>query len=169
MKRSLDNWNLYLIDQVEKRKLSRNVFTPNQHYLNHLPAMITKLGPPIGYSTRCLERTIGVYKGRLQSTIDPGVEASNELVILGAINHRKVMGQHLNDEATRDECMISGKVTTTTALSPTVIEAIGADQHDVIRIGTKLTLKGTTYSSTNADRQSTRVDNMIALKVNVQR
>ncbi|ORZ07085.1 hypothetical protein BCR42DRAFT_311861, partial [Absidia repens] len=82
MQDSLNTWNSFLMDQCNGEKLSINVFVPNQHYLNHLPLMIKKLGPPIGFSTRCLERTIGVYKSRLRSKRDPGVEAGNVMVEL---------------------------------------------------------------------------------------
>ncbi|CAO3601492.1 unnamed protein product [Absidia cylindrospora] len=72
MESLLETWNNYLLNQVEENKLPVNVFTPNQHYLQHLPDMIAQLGPPVMYSARPIEGTIGRYENRLKSRADVG-------------------------------------------------------------------------------------------------
>jgi hypothetical protein len=173
---SLDFWNRFLVSEVQAKKLPVTIFTPNQHYANHLPDMIRKLGPPIGYSTRCLERTIGVYKQRLRSTIDPGAEASNVLIKLAATNYQNLMNQDSNGMI---DCNISGDVISMEAKSaaletvdfwlPNLLDVTQAQQDDIITIGSEFIHANTTFTTTSSRTNYSRTDHMIALKVKVQK
>lgn len=157
--------------QVREKKLPRTVFTPNQHYMNHLPKMITKLGSPIEYSTRSLERTIGNYKSRIRSRTDPGAESSKQLVELAATNHR-LLEQQFDNDVDVDGYKLNGKITKTAAqqiLTQETMAVIGAQQNDFITSSMNLSRNGTTYHSTSSRNNTSRINHMLVFKVKVQR
>lgn len=60
------------------------LFTVNQHYLYHLPALLRQLGPARAYSGRAMERAIGEQKRRIRSRCKPGKSAENALTLIAA-------------------------------------------------------------------------------------
>jgi hypothetical protein len=166
------------MQQVETNKIPVSIFTPNMHYLTHLPEMVKKLGPPIGFSARCLERTIGDYKGELRSKVDPGVEAGNNMVKHAVNNLQQVIQENANVEGYNNNS-ITGKTTATTAehaplgqsdlpLSE-VLQLIGADEGDMITVGTKLLQGCEYYGSMTSHTKGSRLDYLFAFKVMIER
>ena len=82
-----EHWHKYLADQVDQKKLSRSVFRPVQHYLIHIPFMIRRQGPLRAYSTRSMERTIGVFSKLIKSKRSGGKNASNLIERLGLLSY----------------------------------------------------------------------------------
>ncbi|GAA5804830.1 hypothetical protein HPULCUR_010338 [Helicostylum pulchrum] len=78
-----EHWLKYLARQVDQKKLSRSVFRPVQHYLTHIPFIIRRQGPLRAYSTRSMERTIGVFSKLIKSKRSGGKKASNLIERLG--------------------------------------------------------------------------------------
>ena len=71
---------------MNQKKLSRAVFRPNQHYLTHIPLLIKKLGPLRAYSTRSMERSIGVFSKRINTKVKGGQHASNLVERIAVLN-----------------------------------------------------------------------------------
>ncbi|OAD66231.1 hypothetical protein PHYBLDRAFT_152803 [Phycomyces blakesleeanus NRRL 1555(-)] len=61
IKSKLEIWNMYLESLLTSGKIKINIFTINQHLLQHYPLMIDAYGPPRAYSARSVERAIGEY------------------------------------------------------------------------------------------------------------
>ncbi|OAD66599.1 C2H2-type zinc finger transcription factor [Phycomyces blakesleeanus NRRL 1555(-)] len=61
------HWHSFLYQQVQNNTLSRSVFRPVQHYLVHIPYIIKQQGPLRCYSTRSMERVIGVFSKLIKS------------------------------------------------------------------------------------------------------
>lgn len=61
---------------MDRKTLSRSVFRPVQHYLIHIPHIIRKQGPLRAYSTRSMERVIGVLSKLIKSKRKGGRNAS---------------------------------------------------------------------------------------------
>lgn len=53
------------------------MFKPVQHYICHIPYIIRQLGPLRAYSTRSMERSIGVFSRIIKSKRAGGQNASN--------------------------------------------------------------------------------------------
>lgn len=86
--RHFNTWHSYLFQQVnQKKKLSRSVFRPVQHYLIHIPFIIRQLGPLRAYSTRSMERAIGVFSKLINSKREGGKNASNIIERLAIQNY----------------------------------------------------------------------------------
>jgi hypothetical protein len=140
--------------------------------MNHLPDIIMKLGPPIEYSTRSLERMIGNYKSRIRSRTNPGSESSKQLVELAATNYRKLMGQQSNDDISADEFKMTGYINEMEArytLSPETMDMIGANENDTIISAKNISIPGCIYHSSRTKNRSSRIDYMLVFKVKVQR
>ncbi|KAI9010510.1 hypothetical protein CLU79DRAFT_710433, partial [Phycomyces nitens] len=76
MERHFKDWHAFLLYQVHQKTLSRSVFRPVQHYLIHIPHIIRRQGPLRSYSTRSMERVIGVYSKLIRSKSKGGRNAS---------------------------------------------------------------------------------------------
>ncbi|OAD81297.1 hypothetical protein PHYBLDRAFT_161912 [Phycomyces blakesleeanus NRRL 1555(-)] len=70
------HWHSFLYQQVQNNTLSRSVFWPVQHYLVHIPYIIKQQGPLRCYSTRSMERVIGVFSKLIKSKSKGGRNAS---------------------------------------------------------------------------------------------
>jgi hypothetical protein len=184
-------WNGYLLEQVEEGKLPVNVFTPNQHYMQHLPDIISQLGPPVMYSTRCLERTIGDYKRRLKSAVDPGLECSNLMVKLAANNYLALMGLKSpgsdddddddedgndNGNGNDDAVVLTGKILTATGkesikrvlgLTLEMLHIIGADVNDMISSSSQLQIFGGVVTSAAHRMAATRISYSLVFEIMV--
>ncbi|SAM00595.1 hypothetical protein [Absidia glauca] len=191
MKSLLAVWNGYLLEQVEEGKLPLNVFTPNEHYMQHMSGIISRLGPPVMYSTRCLERTIGDYKRRLKSAADPGLECSNLMVKLAANNYLTLMGLKSpgsdddddedgndidNDNDNDDAVALTGKVFTATGkesikpvlgLTLEMLNTIGADANDTISSSSQLQIFGGVVTSAAHRMASTRISYSLVFEIMV--
>lgn len=62
----------------------KNRYTQVFHYLQHVPRTIELLGPMHRYSTRPLERTIGVFKKQIRSKVATAENAANQLFLTAA-------------------------------------------------------------------------------------
>ncbi|KAF7732320.1 hypothetical protein EC973_005216 [Apophysomyces ossiformis] len=82
MERDMRIWHQYLLGLVEDNVLKVSAFTPNQHYLSHIPDIIRKIGLLRYFSARPLERVIGVYSRLISSTVAAGSNAGNIMVKL---------------------------------------------------------------------------------------
>lgn len=85
--RYFNNWHTYLHQQVDGKKISRSVFRPVQHYLAHIKFIIKRQGPLRAYSTRSMERSIGVFSKLIKSKREGGKNASNIIERLAIYNH----------------------------------------------------------------------------------
>ncbi|SAM00067.1 hypothetical protein [Absidia glauca] len=159
MKRSLEVWTTYLLNQVDEGKLPVSVFTPNEHYLQHIIEIIKRLGPPTYYSPRCMERTIGLYKRRKRSTKDPGVEAGNIMVKLAARNNLTL----------KNNCEQVDRPDLGNDLTPQTINLISDSLDAPIEISTQLMIDGITYGSTRHRSISGRTQSFAVFKVGIQR
>ncbi|OAD74819.1 hypothetical protein PHYBLDRAFT_61130 [Phycomyces blakesleeanus NRRL 1555(-)] len=70
------HWHSFLYQQVQNNTLSHSVFRPVQHYLVHIPYIIKQQGPLRCYSTRSIERVIGVFSKLIKSKSKGGQNAS---------------------------------------------------------------------------------------------
>ncbi|OAD70072.1 hypothetical protein PHYBLDRAFT_73877 [Phycomyces blakesleeanus NRRL 1555(-)] len=70
------HWHSFLYQQVQNNTLSRSVFRPVQHYLVHISYIIKQQGPLRCYSTRSMERVIGVFSKLIKSKSKGGRNAS---------------------------------------------------------------------------------------------
>ncbi|OAD76898.1 hypothetical protein PHYBLDRAFT_165396 [Phycomyces blakesleeanus NRRL 1555(-)] len=70
------HWHSFLYQQVQNNTLSHSVFQPVQHYLVHIPYIIKQQGPLQCYSTRSMERVIGVFSKLIKSKSKGGRNAS---------------------------------------------------------------------------------------------
>ncbi|OAD75379.1 hypothetical protein PHYBLDRAFT_166626 [Phycomyces blakesleeanus NRRL 1555(-)] len=80
--RNLIKWNSYLEGHFQNGKVGIEIFTINQHLLQHYPAMINAFGPPRAYSARSLERAIGEYSRSIKSNSAIGANAGNIMLRL---------------------------------------------------------------------------------------
>jgi hypothetical protein len=72
-------WFDYLQKLLDKKLISKTLFTFNHHVLNHVPYLIEQLGCLRAFSARPLERKIGYIKRAVKSTKSAGINASNIL------------------------------------------------------------------------------------------
>ncbi|KAI8639509.1 hypothetical protein BD408DRAFT_349757 [Parasitella parasitica] len=79
-------WHTYLSKQVDEHNVSRSVFRPVMRYLTHIPLVVRRLGPLRAYSTRSMERSIGVFSKLIKSKRDGGKNASNLIERLAVHN-----------------------------------------------------------------------------------
>ncbi|KAI9019989.1 hypothetical protein CLU79DRAFT_862893 [Phycomyces nitens] len=79
--RHLVSWNEYLDTLVTNGSVGLQVFTINQHLIQHYPAMINAYGPPRAYSARSIERAIGEYSRAIKSNSAVGVNAGNTMSV----------------------------------------------------------------------------------------
>ncbi|OAD81231.1 hypothetical protein PHYBLDRAFT_73842 [Phycomyces blakesleeanus NRRL 1555(-)] len=70
------HWHSFLYQQVQNNTLSHSVFRPVQHYLVYIPYIIKQRGPLRCYSTRSMERVIGVFSKLIKSKSKGGRNAS---------------------------------------------------------------------------------------------
>ncbi|OAD75359.1 hypothetical protein PHYBLDRAFT_64283 [Phycomyces blakesleeanus NRRL 1555(-)] len=82
IKKNLIKWNSYLEGHFQNGKVGIEIFTINQHLLQHYPAMINAFGPPRAYSARSLERAIGEYSRSIKSNSAIGANAGNIMLRL---------------------------------------------------------------------------------------
>jgi hypothetical protein len=166
------------MDQVyTKKKLPVNVFSPNQHYLHHVPHMVGKLGPFLYYSTRSMERTIGEFKSRLRSKVDPGVEAGNVMMKVAASHHGSLLdnrkdGHNRNIGNTAWESTGRIMVNTSTtrgAVTDPMLILMDAPLDAVIKVSTQLQRNGIVYTSAQHRSQVKRKLNGMRFKVLVDR
>ncbi|SAM02737.1 hypothetical protein [Absidia glauca] len=182
MDRYLQAWNDFLQAQVDDNKYDITVFKPNYHYLQHITAMIRQLGPMYAFSTRCLERTIGMYKRKLKSTKDSGVEAGNVLVSTAATDYAKSMQDEDNadDNEGNDEGIYLDGKTNTIRLSSASIDQLGIDREEVYRTlgatrnsiiitATRIFKDGTIYGSKSNTTRSTRKDYLMVFNTVVNK
>jgi hypothetical protein len=178
--RCLISWSEYLVAQVAGGKLPVDVFTPNQHYLQHLTTMIRHLGPPFAYGARCLERTIGGYKRVLKSTKDTGVEVTNVLVEKAAMNHIAINRTDTTDDNFSTSSLFKsiGKIDTGTAsdmvmrtpgLTSETLDLLGAGMNTIITTSTKLESKSDTYTSASHKTNSKRKRHSMIFRVMADR
>ncbi|KAI8149856.1 hypothetical protein BJV82DRAFT_584940 [Fennellomyces sp. T-0311] len=80
-----------------------NAFTISQHYLSHVPDIIRQLGPPRLYSTRTMERQIGVVKPRIKSRSKPAANASNVIHQIQTKSYFKRNQKTFDDDAQVDD------------------------------------------------------------------
>ncbi|OAD74354.1 hypothetical protein PHYBLDRAFT_167768 [Phycomyces blakesleeanus NRRL 1555(-)] len=72
----LKHWHYYLSQQVQNKTISHSVFRPVQHYLVHIPFIVKQLGSLRCYSTRSMERVIGVFSKLIKSKCKSSRNAS---------------------------------------------------------------------------------------------
>ncbi|OAD78858.1 hypothetical protein PHYBLDRAFT_163952 [Phycomyces blakesleeanus NRRL 1555(-)] len=85
IKSKLEIWNMYLESLLTSGKIKINIFTINQHLLQHYPLMIDAYGPPRAYSARSVERAIGEYSRAIKSNSAINVNAGNIMLGLAQI------------------------------------------------------------------------------------
>ncbi|OAD67631.1 hypothetical protein PHYBLDRAFT_173962 [Phycomyces blakesleeanus NRRL 1555(-)] len=85
IKSKLEIWNMYLELLLTSGKIKINIFTINQHLLQHYPLMIDAYGPPRAYSARSMERAIGEYSRATKSNSAINVNAGNIMLGLAQI------------------------------------------------------------------------------------
>ncbi|OAD65392.1 hypothetical protein PHYBLDRAFT_176159 [Phycomyces blakesleeanus NRRL 1555(-)] len=85
IKSKLEIWNMYLESLLTSGKIKINIFTINQHLLQHYPLMIDAYGPPCAYSARSVERAIGEYSRTIKSNSAINVNAGNIMLGLAQI------------------------------------------------------------------------------------
>ncbi|OAD68316.1 hypothetical protein PHYBLDRAFT_150501 [Phycomyces blakesleeanus NRRL 1555(-)] len=67
IKSKLEILDMYLESLLTSGKIKINIFTRNQHLLQHYPLMIDAYGPPHVYSTRSMEWAIGEYSRAIKT------------------------------------------------------------------------------------------------------
>ncbi|KAG1461308.1 hypothetical protein G6F56_005757 [Rhizopus delemar] len=65
---------------MEKGSLTSRVFTPNKHYLTHIPYMIEQMRPLRFISCRAPERNIKTHTKNIRSTSKPSENASDNIL-----------------------------------------------------------------------------------------
>ncbi|KAG1436241.1 hypothetical protein G6F56_013642 [Rhizopus delemar] len=65
---------------MERGFLTSRVFTPNNHYLTHIPYMIEQMGPLRFISCRASERNIKTHTRNIRSASKPSENASNNIL-----------------------------------------------------------------------------------------
>ncbi|KAG1442969.1 hypothetical protein G6F56_010846 [Rhizopus delemar] len=80
--KNLKSWNEFLLAEIKAKGLTNAIFKPVMHYISHIPLMIQRLGPLYLYSTRSLERSIGIMKRSIKAKVKVGKNAGNVLVLL---------------------------------------------------------------------------------------
>ncbi|OAD79471.1 hypothetical protein PHYBLDRAFT_162541 [Phycomyces blakesleeanus NRRL 1555(-)] len=85
IKSKLEIWNMYLESLLTSGKIKINIFTINQHLLQHYPLMIDTYGPPRAYSARSVEWAIGEYSRAIKSNSAINVNAGNIMLGLAQI------------------------------------------------------------------------------------
>ncbi|KAG1436232.1 hypothetical protein G6F56_013648 [Rhizopus delemar] len=65
---------------MERSFLTSRVFTPNNHYLSHIPYMIEQMGPLRFISCRASERNIKTHTRNIRSASKPSENASNNIL-----------------------------------------------------------------------------------------
>ncbi|OAD78849.1 hypothetical protein PHYBLDRAFT_163942 [Phycomyces blakesleeanus NRRL 1555(-)] len=83
----LMSWELSAEEQtsIKSGKIKINIFTINQHLLQHYPLMIDAYGPPRAYSARSVEQAIGEYSRAIKSNSAINVNAGNIMLGLAQI------------------------------------------------------------------------------------
>ncbi|SAM09806.1 hypothetical protein [Absidia glauca] len=92
MDNCLHTFNLFVANAIHNNTIHVSFLTPTVHYLKHITHTIRALGPPRYYSTRCMERTVGVLKKSIRSTTEPGVNAMNVLTDRSALAYLDRLG-----------------------------------------------------------------------------
>ncbi|KAI8331388.1 hypothetical protein BC941DRAFT_475014 [Chlamydoabsidia padenii] len=64
------HWNYHLQSMLDRKIIDHKFSTPNHHYMQHVTEAIRRLGHLAGYSTRCMERSIGAIKKIIKSNRD---------------------------------------------------------------------------------------------------
>ncbi|OAD65330.1 hypothetical protein PHYBLDRAFT_153575 [Phycomyces blakesleeanus NRRL 1555(-)] len=85
IKSKLEIWNMYLESLLTSGKIKINIFTINQHLLQHYPLMIDAYGPPHAYSARSVEQAIGEYLRAIKSNSAINVNTGNIMLGLAQI------------------------------------------------------------------------------------
>ncbi|OAD78082.1 hypothetical protein PHYBLDRAFT_68415 [Phycomyces blakesleeanus NRRL 1555(-)] len=78
--------NMYLKFLLTSGKIKINIFTINQHLLQHYPLIIDAYGPPHTYSARSMERAIGEYSRAIKSNSAINVNTGNIMLGLAQIH-----------------------------------------------------------------------------------
>ncbi|OAD80095.1 hypothetical protein PHYBLDRAFT_163142 [Phycomyces blakesleeanus NRRL 1555(-)] len=95
----LEIWNMYLESLLTSGKIKINIFTINQHLLQHYPLMIDAYGPPRAYSARSMERAIGEYSRAIKSNSAINVNTGNIMLGLAQIRQAEARATVMITEA----------------------------------------------------------------------
>ncbi|OAD66944.1 hypothetical protein PHYBLDRAFT_151882 [Phycomyces blakesleeanus NRRL 1555(-)] len=98
IKSKLEIWNMYLESLLTSGKIKINIFTINQHLLQHYPLTIDAYGPPHAYSARSVERAISEYSRAIKNSTagwpltDEGerVGAGSDIEFWGPLRNRTI-------------------------------------------------------------------------------
>ncbi|KAG2224367.1 hypothetical protein INT45_006767 [Circinella minor] len=117
----IKEWHSYLRTLINSQILSVSVFTPNQHYLSHVPELIRRMGPMVYYSCRCLERMVGVYSNLLRKSANPSMDVNKYVrnlaigpyidTVCGTTNNKEPSKYvYYVDDCNQDAAEIHGKL-----------------------------------------------------------
>ncbi|KAG1437082.1 hypothetical protein G6F56_013277 [Rhizopus delemar] len=79
------SWHNYLKLQIRSNHLNMRVFTPNMHYLKHIPLTIEQMGPLRFLSWRSSERNIKTYSNAITSGSKAAANDSNIVLKKGVL------------------------------------------------------------------------------------
>ncbi|OAD71629.1 hypothetical protein PHYBLDRAFT_170286 [Phycomyces blakesleeanus NRRL 1555(-)] len=98
IKSKLEIWNMYLELLLTSGKIKINIFTINQHLLQHYPLIIDAYSPPHAYSTRSVKRAISEYSRAIKSNSAINVNTGNIMLGLAQIRQAEARATLLTDE-----------------------------------------------------------------------